>query len=329
MGEDFRLKWNDHHSIFFSTAEQLCEGDHLTDVTLSCGSREFSAHKLVLSICSTYFSQLFAARPENSKRRRPADSAAIVYLKDVDPKHMELLLNYMYRGEINVEESELMGLLATARGLQVKGLTESESEEASNTSRPTSTGASSGGGGGPNSTGGSHRTSSNNTSALKRPHPAARGNSQLAASSIKKVKEEVAEAVTTDDEFPSQPSAVTDFLEGGDGDDTSEMVDPDGYNLEESQGESMLYEGDPDNPGMELTSYAHLKASDKKCQFCEKSFTTRWKLIRHERSHTGERPYPCPICGDGSITKDALKLHCQSKHKMPADVYYKEVFPQL
>merc|ERR1712226_284356 len=101
MGEDFRLKWNDHHNVFFSSAEQLCHGDHLTDVTLSCGTKEFSAHKLVLSICSAYFNQLFSPRPEGQqgrqRSRRPADSAAIVYLKDVDSKHMELLLNYMYR----------------------------------------------------------------------------------------------------------------------------------------------------------------------------------------------------------------------------------------
>ena len=35
---------------------------------------------------------------------------------------MELLMNYMYRGEINVEENELMGLLATAKSLQIKGV---------------------------------------------------------------------------------------------------------------------------------------------------------------------------------------------------------------
>ena len=44
---------------------------------------------------------------------------------------MELLLSYMYRGEINVEESELVGLLATAKGLQIKGLTESNEDSAS------------------------------------------------------------------------------------------------------------------------------------------------------------------------------------------------------
>ena len=88
MGENFKLKWNDHHSIFFSTAESLCQGDHLTDVTLSCGKKEFSAHKLVLSICSQYFYELF-----KPKQNRPANQAAIVYLKDVSPSHMELLLN--------------------------------------------------------------------------------------------------------------------------------------------------------------------------------------------------------------------------------------------
>ena len=129
MGEDFRLKWNDHHSIFFSTAESLCHGDHLTDVTLSTGDREFSAHKLVLSICSNYFNGLFTPKPDHKLRqRRPADGAAIVYLKDVDSKHLELLLSYMYRGEINVEESELMDLLTTAKSLQIKGLTEAEDE---------------------------------------------------------------------------------------------------------------------------------------------------------------------------------------------------------
>ena len=66
MGENFKLKWNDHHSIFFSTAEELCMEDNLTDITLSCGKQEFSAHKLVLSICSTYFKDLFAPR-QNQK----------------------------------------------------------------------------------------------------------------------------------------------------------------------------------------------------------------------------------------------------------------------
>ena len=29
----------------------------------------------------------------------------ILFLQDVEPRHIELILSYMYRGEINVEES--------------------------------------------------------------------------------------------------------------------------------------------------------------------------------------------------------------------------------
>ena len=117
-GDDFCLKWNDHHTTFFNSAEQLCRGETLTDVILSCGGREFFAHRLVLSVCSSYFHGLF------SQRRSHLAGESIVYLKDVDPRHMELLLSYMYRGEINVQESDLYSLLTTAKGLQIRGLTE-------------------------------------------------------------------------------------------------------------------------------------------------------------------------------------------------------------
>ncbi len=123
--DDFCLKWNDHHTTFFASAETLCRSNALTDVTLSTGKREFPAHKLVLSVCSGYFNHLFAGSPEKSGDSRKA----IVYLKDVDPRHLELLLSYMYRGEINVQESELMGFLATAKSLQVKGLTDADANE--------------------------------------------------------------------------------------------------------------------------------------------------------------------------------------------------------
>lgn len=36
--------------------------------------------------------------------------------------------SYMYRGEINVEETELVSLLATAKGLQIKGLADSNDD---------------------------------------------------------------------------------------------------------------------------------------------------------------------------------------------------------
>jgi len=123
-GEDLLLKWNDHHSLFFSGAEELCQSEEYTDVTLSAGSKLFPCHRLVLSVCSPYFRQLF---------RRLGNDKSVIYLKDVEPRHLELLLDYMYRGEIRVEEQELGTVLNTAQGLEIRGLTESGKRSHDNT----------------------------------------------------------------------------------------------------------------------------------------------------------------------------------------------------
>ena len=109
--EEFLLKWNDHHASFFTIVEDLCRTEQLCDVTLACGGQVFETHKLILSVCSPYFRTLLNSRP---------DKHPIVYLKDVNPKHLEQLLSYMYRGEINVLQEDLAPLIETARGLQIK-----------------------------------------------------------------------------------------------------------------------------------------------------------------------------------------------------------------
>lgn len=111
--EEFLLKWNDHHNSFFSIMKDLCESEVLTDVTLACGGQVFETHKLMLCACSTFFRSILTKRPD----RHP-----IVFLKDVDPKQLEQLLQYMYQGEINVLQEDLSPLIETARALQVKGL---------------------------------------------------------------------------------------------------------------------------------------------------------------------------------------------------------------
>ena len=82
-GEDFCLKWNDHHSIFFSLAESLCRSSQLTDVTLATSDQTFPAHKLVLSVCSSFFRDLFS-KPELSTVNQ-----SVVYLKDVSSKQLD------------------------------------------------------------------------------------------------------------------------------------------------------------------------------------------------------------------------------------------------
>jgi hypothetical protein len=117
MEEELLLKWDDHHKSFFELAEDLCHQEQFIDVTLSCGEHNFPAHKLILSVCSPYFRQLFLRNP----CKHP-----IVVLKDVHFKYMKLLLMYMYRGEVSCPQEDLHGLLKTARSLQIRGLVELE-----------------------------------------------------------------------------------------------------------------------------------------------------------------------------------------------------------
>lgn len=70
---------------------------------------------MVLSACSPYFQAIFTNHPE----KHP-----IVILKDVPYADMKSLLDFMYRGEVSVDQERLTAFLRVAESLRIKGLTE-------------------------------------------------------------------------------------------------------------------------------------------------------------------------------------------------------------
>lgn len=52
-----------------------------------------------------------------------------------------------------------------------------------------------------------------------------------------------------------------------------------------------------------------------KCPFCPYTSKQKGILKRHIRSHTGERPFPCPLCGKRFTRQEHLRSHAYSVHK--------------
>ncbi|XP_037794031.1 protein tramtrack, beta isoform-like isoform X1 [Penaeus monodon] len=111
--EVLALKWNNHQSIFYHIISGLRTKGSYTDVTLACEGKFYPVHKLVLSTCSEYFSDIFDRTPCKNP---------VVVLKDIQCRDLEFLLDYMYIGEVNVRQNELSSLIKAAECLRVKGL---------------------------------------------------------------------------------------------------------------------------------------------------------------------------------------------------------------
>ncbi|XP_067009072.2 protein tramtrack, alpha isoform isoform X5 [Anabrus simplex] len=126
--EQFSLRWNNFHSNLTSGFQSLLAEEDLVDVTLAAGGGVVQAHKIILSICSPYFKQLFKVNP----CKHP-----IVILKDVQHKDLVDILQFMYQGEVNVRQEDLGAFLKTAELLQIKGLTGQDSPTEPSSERET------------------------------------------------------------------------------------------------------------------------------------------------------------------------------------------------
>jgi len=113
--EKFCLRWNDFETNLSAAFRDIRKSQDFFDCTLSCGSRQIQAHKIVLSACSPFFRSILSQNPHQHP---------LLYLKGIQFTDLQAVLSFMYNGEVNVAQEELNSFLAVAEDLQVKGLTE-------------------------------------------------------------------------------------------------------------------------------------------------------------------------------------------------------------
>lgn len=121
--QQYCLKWNNHQNNMLRVFTRLFGQEQFTDVIIAAEGKHIKCHKMVLSACSSYFEQLFVNFSEPNQ---------IVILKDTSFADIAAIVDFMYKGEINVSQDKLSSLLKTAENLKVKGLAEVSGEEKKN-----------------------------------------------------------------------------------------------------------------------------------------------------------------------------------------------------
>lgn len=116
--QQFSLKWHSHCQHLANSFNVLrSEDEFLTDVTLCCEGKRLRAHKIILSVCSTYFRETFMENP----CKHP-----VVIFKNVKFDDLGNIVEFMYKGEVSISQDSLSSFLHVAEMLQVRGLSENQ-----------------------------------------------------------------------------------------------------------------------------------------------------------------------------------------------------------
>ncbi|KAG5898631.1 hypothetical protein JTB14_021005 [Gonioctena quinquepunctata] len=113
-GEHYNVRWNNYSNNLINVFSEHQHHETLVDVTLICEGRYVKAHKLILSACSGFFQEMFK---DYSHVSNP-----FIVLSGIKLAHLTHIIEFIYKGEIRVLDSDLESVLALGEHFQVKGL---------------------------------------------------------------------------------------------------------------------------------------------------------------------------------------------------------------
>lgn len=114
MSEKFNLQWSDFHENILRSISNLRQDTILQDVTLVGNDHiQVQAHKFVLSACSNLFKTIF---------RNNTSPNLVLYLDSLNSVEINLVIDYIYKGEVEVRHDHLDNFLALTSRLEIQGL---------------------------------------------------------------------------------------------------------------------------------------------------------------------------------------------------------------
>ncbi|XP_045597301.1 uncharacterized protein [Procambarus clarkii] len=122
----------------------------------------------------------------------------------------------------------------------------------------------------------------------------------------------------------ASPQTLTTMVDvdGSEGGEGCNDEDPDHEEMSEERDDIACYNHEFFHGGMAKTAPSKnepLKLKPKhRCPFCAKEFSKNFDLQQHIRSHTGEKPFQCIVCGRAFTQKSNVKKHMATHRVWPS-----------
>ena len=112
--EKYNLNWHSYSDHLREMLHEMMRSNELTDVTLVCDDKkQFKAHKIVLSACSSVFKSIINELPQNS---------SVIFLRGIQHEEMESILEFMYLGVATFYKERMNEFLNVSKSLEIKDI---------------------------------------------------------------------------------------------------------------------------------------------------------------------------------------------------------------
>lgn len=94
--------------------KELLNENKFVDCTLKVGDRSFPCHRLIMAACSPYFREIFFT--EDGKE---VENTKEVVLEDVNPAILDMIIQYLYSAEIDLNDDNVQDIVAVSNRFQI------------------------------------------------------------------------------------------------------------------------------------------------------------------------------------------------------------------
>ncbi|KAM5163892.1 zinc finger and BTB domain-containing protein 24 isoform 2-T2 [Mantella aurantiaca] len=298
-----------HVDSVLSCLEEQRKKNFLCDITVIVEGVQFRAHKALLAASSEYFSIMFADEGDVGQ--------SVYVMEGVIAEIFEMLLRFIYTGNVNAGEKYLQQVVASAHVLKVDSLVKAytDYQEGKNQDKLhlDETDATITDGDLPKRRRGRPKKPPAEEKTSESVNPVLRPDTEGDVTENNNEKTVLVESVLNEEEV------ITDYAAEVTCDLTSRPVEGQRFFKRHSkrrpqrpvklQDYRLTEENEEHDAGKQNISKRKQSSAEYQCKDCGKMFKYRHFLAIHRRTHTGERPYRCAECGKGFSQKHSLQAH--------------------